>query len=455
VSVFRPNAKDLRFEAELQAHPIYNGQWEAVRDILRRLRSAQTPADYYALHRELLNRFYALQQVEDECREHERNVRGEIKQVKAAGGGGAEVRPLSERLAGLKLGRGVASALRALYRDIGDALVWRLFRYQRPVIAALGRGEVVGRLSNEGLDAELNEIQGLWETRGVFALHADITSCVRHGDILAFDSLDPLRVHLTESKTRGRFNPDSAQGRRLQELHDLIRDGEHPRGAAGAPLQFARPGIEFASYHPELRRLIPDARERGYAWGELAPGLVAEVWDETKSTDAAPEENAGRHDQLLEDLGWASGDTIATSTALRRLRSRRLDHNCASLAPLSLAPLSLDDTADVIFGRLDVITTLHAPALDARLAEMGITAEIARGNQASETFLRATRETAVINVPATVREQVQIELMRLDTLVETISWFLDDITRRGAAHPNVDLFFEDEAAVWEAPASLT
>ena len=450
MTVFRPDKKDVRFEAELQAHPLYTRHWEPVREWLGRFREADTPAHYYDLHRELLNRFYWCQKFEDKCREREKELAAEIKTAKEQGGGRDQLKPLSQELADLKLARKVAACVRALYRDLGDALVWRLFRYQRPVIAALGQGDVVGRLSDEGLETELNEIQWLWEKQGVFALHADITSCVRHGDVWAFHSLDPLEIYVTESKKSGKFDRDSPQGKRLQRLQELIKHGAHPQGAAGHPLHLERPGIRYATYHPWLRELLAKARKSTYAWHEIDAGVALEVWDEANPAGASREENSNRHARLREQLRWTDDlDTITTSAALRRVRSRQLDHNFASLAPLALTPLALRDTTDLIFGRIDFITTLHAPALEERLAGKGIRAQVARGDAAPDSFMRAERDSAAVTVPAFVREQVQVELMKLDTLASTVDWFLNDVARRGAARANVDLFYDDEASVWQ------
>jgi hypothetical protein len=137
--------------------------------------------------------------------------------------------------------------------------------------------EPVGRLSNEGLETELNEIQWLWKNHGVFALHADITSCVFHGDVLAFHSLDPLAIYVTESKKSGKFDRESPQGKRLQRLRQLTKHGGHSHGAAGHPLHLKRPGTRYATYHPRLRELLAEARESTYAWHEIDAGLALEV----------------------------------------------------------------------------------------------------------------------------------------------------------------------------------
>jgi hypothetical protein len=66
--------------------------------------------------------------------------------------------------------------------------VWRALRYNRPAIAILGTGTRVNRLAaEEGLLPELHEIERYWD-RGIFAIHNDLTTCLRHGDVTAITS---------------------------------------------------------------------------------------------------------------------------------------------------------------------------------------------------------------------------------------------------------------------------
>lgn len=84
-----------------------------------------------------------------------------------------------------------------------------------------------------------------------------------------------------------------------------------------------------------------------------------------------------------------------------------------------------------------------------RLSQKGIDAKVARGSGAADGFLRAERDGVALNVPAPAREQIQIELMRIDVFVDVIDWFLADIRSRGVGRLNVALFYEAECDVWE------
>jgi len=49
-----------------------------------------------------------------------------------------------------------------------------------------------------------------------------------------------------------------------------------------------------------------------------------------------------------------------------------------------------------------------------------------------------------------VREQVQLELLKLKTVFATIDWFLAETEQGGAPRPNVAIAYEDERTVWES-----
>ena len=308
----------------------------------------------------------------------------------------------------------------------------------------------MGRLSDEGLETELNEIERLWQDCGLIAVHADITSCVRHGDVLAFKSLDPPQIEIIEAKKSGKFDRSSVQGQRLQRFNELVARGQHAQGARGGPLRFDRPLVAYTTYHAELRELVSAARVKTHVWREIDNGLLLEVWDESNPAGASREVNAKRHEEAMRRAGWTNpDDLIVTSAALRRLRSRRLDHNFASLAPLALTPLALDDAADLLLGGIDFITTLHAPDVEKRLGTRGIVAKLARGADVPNGFLHGERGDVAVDVPAFVREQVQLELMSLDTLTSTIDWFLTQTASHRDTSAQVD-FFYDEAGAWES-----
>jgi hypothetical protein len=138
-----------------------------VRDWVRDLRAATRPDDYVELHRTLLNRAYAWQQQDGNHRTRSRQLRDNVKAAKAAEAGADELRSLSEEIELARRDREAALAILGILRMLGDALVWRVLRYERPIITVLGTGRAVGRLTEgRGFDAELAEIAYLWRRNG-------------------------------------------------------------------------------------------------------------------------------------------------------------------------------------------------------------------------------------------------------------------------------------------------
>jgi hypothetical protein len=452
VSAHYPDKRDWKREVLLQGHVSYLGEWPWVRAWLRGLRLAATPGDYFDLHRTLLNRTYTWQKHDSGCRAQVQDLRAEVKAAKAASANPDQLRALSEQIELARRDREAALAILGILRMLGDALVWRVLRYERPIITVLGAGRAVGRLAEgRGLSTELAEIGYLWQENRTFALLADLTNCVRHGDVLSIESWEPLVVRLTESKTSGR-GPAPKQAARLEQATRIINDGFHPSAVDGSSLYLQRPRIRYETHHARLVQLIATARGATHAVTEVEPGVVVEVYDEANPARLSSEVRNDLHEQVRAQLGWEEdNDVISYSASSRRLRDRHADHTFASLAPLALLPLALDDITDLVFGRLDFITTVHAPSLEAQLAARGIEARVARSREAAgESFLTAERDSSQITVPATVREQVQLELLRLGTLFAAVDWFLTETKQRGSARPNVALRYDDERTIWEA-----
>lgn len=452
MSAHYPDLRDWKREVLFHSHPAYRGEWQLVRRWISELRRSETPRDYYELHGSLLARSLACQQFQDHSRKRSADLRVELKAAKAAGADTGTLRWFSEEIELAKRDREAASAILGIQRMLGDALVWRVLHYARPAITFLGKGRAVARLAEgSGLQAELDEITHRWEAQGVFALHADITNCVRHGDVLSIESWEPLAVRLTESKASGR-GASPAQAEKLERVSRLINDGFHPGAVNGAALSVQRPRISYETNLAQLQSLIAGARQHTHASLEVEPGVVVEVYDEANPAGLSSDDRKQLHNRTRTKQGWEDDtEVIIYSASSRRLRDRHADHTFSSLAPLAILPLALDDITDLVFGRLDFMTTVHAETIEQRLARKGISAKIARGRQAAaESFMRATRGSAAITIPATVREQVQLELLQLRTVFATIDWFLAEIEQGGAPRPNVAIAYEDERTVWES-----
>ena len=104
-------------------------------------------------------------------------------------------------------------AVHHLIRAVGDGIAWRALRYDRGAFTVLGDGErVVARIaSGIGRDAELTALANLSEQEGRFAIHNDMTNCLRHGDLTAIREADG-EVEVNRSAAEARPDPISRTG---------------------------------------------------------------------------------------------------------------------------------------------------------------------------------------------------------------------------------------------------
>jgi hypothetical protein len=201
---FVADKKDIARELAILNDPVYRSAAPNVTKWLRSLRQAKTAADYFALHRQLLVEFGARQDVADEFGQRKREIRDRIAdEAKSPTKDIAAIRSFQNDLNAVDHRLSVQKALLQILRMLGDALVWRVLRFDRTAIAVLGDGQRVGRLSSlEGRRKELETIGALWDQRGTFAILNDVTNCLRRGDITSVSGIGAreLSVGVAEIK---------------------------------------------------------------------------------------------------------------------------------------------------------------------------------------------------------------------------------------------------------------
>jgi hypothetical protein len=261
-----PNRDDLRAEERLLNEPLYRDLRPQAVEFIERVQRAATPADWVSLHRDVLIQFGARQDATDEtlpqakaqaAKEVGELARQTPKPID-------ELRAKQEILDRIKRQELVAKASQHTLRQIGDGIAWRALGYDRRAITILGDGTRVGRLARGvGRDAELEELGRLWEQEGVFAIHNDLTNCLRHGDLTAIRESDASRdVTLIEVKAGPR--PDeSPQLERLARATELLREGRQVQD--GVVVHVTVVPAPYATYLELLPDLIGTARDVGFA----------------------------------------------------------------------------------------------------------------------------------------------------------------------------------------------
>ena len=337
-------------------------------------------------------------------------------------------------------------------RQVGDGIAWRALRYDRGALTILGEGERVGRLAQGiGHDAELAELGRLWEEEGVFAMHNDLTNCLRHGDLTALRERDDgLDVTLIEVKA-GQRPDDTPQLQRLERATSLLREGRQVTDEGVIHVTVVP--APYETYLSVLEELIATARAVGHAWARpheclLVGAVDYRVWGrESRAYNR-------RSDAERRRLGWGGDEpeTLAWTASMRRMRDR--GWSSSSLAPYTIFPLPAADAADVVMGFVDLAYSLHLPLLERALSRDGVEVSVARSGPAASLFLEAARRGVRLLVPPHLREQMMVELMTPDALYALLDHVLRlNDERPHEAHDRRVVTFADEAAVWEAAVS--
>lgn len=312
----------------------------------------------------------------------------------------------------------------------------------------LGEGERVGRLSGGiGRDAELAELGRLWEEDRVFAIHNDLTNCLRHGDLTALgEREDEIDVTLIEVKAGPR--PETTpQLQRLERATDLLREGRQVSDAGVIHVTIVPTAYE--TYLGVLPELIATARDVGYAWARpheclLVGAVDYRVWGH-ESTEYSQRSDADRR-----RIGWGGEEpeTLGWTASMRRIRDR--GWSFSSLAPFTIFPPSAEDITDVVMGFVDLAYGLHLPLLERALTRNGIEVAARRAGTGDAVFLEAVRDGVGVQVPAHLREQMMVELMTPNALFSLLDHVLTlNAERPAEANDKRVVVFADEAAVWE------
>lgn len=450
VGVSVPNEREIAAEERLLNEPLYQDLRRPVLELVERLQRADSTEEWVFLHRDLLIEFGARQDAIDETLPKARqDVRGAIRELALR-----DPKPLDDIRAQQvildRVGRQelVARASQHTLRQIGDGIAWRALRYDRRAFTILGEGERVGRLAQGvGRAAELAKLGRLWEEDGVFAIHNDLTNCLRHGDLTALREHESgIDVTLIEVKAGARPD-DTPQLQRLARATDLLREGRQVNDAGAVHITIVRAAYE--TYVNVLPELIAAARNVGHGWVRpheclLVGAVDYRVWGRESS------EYNRRSDAERRRVGWGGEEpeTTGWTASMRRMRDR--GWSFSSLAPYTIFPLPAEDVTDVVMGFIDLAYGLHLPSLERALTRNGIQVSVRRAGQGHTLFLEAARRRAAATVPAHLREQMMVELMTPDAVFALLDRVLMlNEQRPDEAGDRRVVVFADEAAVWE------
>ncbi len=441
-------------EEKILSDELYQAEREHIVGFLEQLRSATTATDFYQLQLGLLGRTKARQQLAGEIRDEVEALKGQISElVRQEPKPLEEIRAVQELLTLREHQRKVSEALRWNLLTIGDGMAWEALGYDRGGITILGQGDRVARFADDaGFKAEAEAIGALWD-HGTFALHNDLTTCLRHGDVTAISpgpDAPERQIEIYEIKARRAPGSGAPQLVRLDQATRLLNEGR-AEGDDGEMRSFHRAEFPYRTHLANLRDLLRKGRKDGYAAAKIgACAWIAVFFYPARRGQI--EEMLREHHEAQERVGWPSGEKVSEwMFAGRRIETRR--YSFAELAPVSIFPLDVEDVADLMMGFLDALVCLDGGCVEECFAKHEIVAEVATPPESGKIFLQATRavggQVVSLTVPAQLREQMLLELMTPENLVAHTVALTDVMVERGLTEEQHLIVPADQRSVWE------
>lgn len=352
-------------------HPAQQATASNIAQLISWLRSCETPSDFFEFQRHLFGYLYQVEERRAQCsRIVKRLKRGEKLPADAP-----DPPPSGDpvQLETWEFELYVYDRLARQLRTVGDGLAWRCFGYDRRMILTLCRNAAAGPMYNkEGLPYELGRIMELWERDGHFALHHDLTNCIRIADLTEFTHDGGALLREIKAKP----HTEKKQRDRAQAAVDAIMEG--------APLPGDRPGARLVEltepYVTNLKQfgdLIQLAKRHGCRGMKLPQGraLMASSLPAFMQRWGHDTEEGAR---VLESTRQRAIKRAGIATALHHIKGVSGDTASRSpiMAPWSIYPFSPVDCASLICDLLIFETTVSVQALVDSLERAGLRGEI-------------------------------------------------------------------------------
>jgi hypothetical protein len=427
---------------------------ESLLEHVRAFQQASKREDFFNVQLRLLADYAARQSVVEERRSAQKGEQAELRVL-------VRERPLPlDRVRELQGRRQLRQQqerrddlLSFALRELADGIAWRLLRFERRAFAVLGDGPRVDRLAlGVGFDTELKRIAEHWEQHGRLALHNDLTTCLRYGDLtVLLGADDEATVGVEEVKAAGQRGMRRRQTKQLDERLDFLDSNFQASGADG-PVSLQQLPIPYQTHLQALAAVLAGARARGYADAQPEPALIIAAVDYRQPPLIDGNELGEWPWRLASQHGWTPHDEFHHSRMALQTRMEERHGNLSYFAPLTIFPFPAEDVTDLLLGRLDYAVTLRAHALRPAFERLGIDIEFPSGRESEREFLRASRAGQTLTFPLLVRDQMLRELMSTVTLVAIADFMLSALDA-GATVEIKRMLFCDEREAWPPPAT--
>jgi hypothetical protein len=408
-------------------HPVQRHNVGVVEWLVTLLRRCRTFEDYDNVQRALFQHLHHCEEHRSQCRRSATRLarnRSLPTPLPTLPDGADPLDPRTWQIEDMVFDR-VCRQLRA----VGDALAWRVSRYDRRYVIALSSNDSCGPMAGKtGLPHELGAVIEL-RSQGSFGLLHDLTNCLRIGDITEFKPDGSRLLYEIKSSPNSKSGP---QRRRMRAAIEAVMHGGELPG---------RPGNHI---------VVPTTRCRTHI-RTFASGIAAAVDDgisgtaisSSRALTAFSFETLGRTHmhataaELLADFHAARQAAIRQagiqSTLLHvKVSSVTRNHDFVpSVMPFALYPLHPHETALLICDYLGFEVTVAPERITAHLERLGFTTDIplpAANDDlvATDTVITLRRGSGGLRLHPGALYEFLMESLDLSTWAGAITEVMDD-----------------------------
>jgi hypothetical protein len=357
--------------AQVMTHPAQRAIYDHITKLIEQLRALEQAGDFYDFQRRLFGLLYQVEERRGQCSRLTKRLqrgRGIPRDAPPPPHSGDPSKKESWELEAY-----VYERLARQLRTVGDGFAWRCFSYNRQVIQTLSRNDAAGPMYGKiGLPYELGAIQHLWDENGHFALHHDLTNCLRIADLTEFTGDGGALLH----EIKRTPHTEQAQVDRTQAaINALMHGGDLPGGPPGARL--AQLDEPYVTNLKELGELLDRAKEYGCQGMALSQGraLVASSLPDCIRIWGTDHQAQG---QAVAIIRAEAIEQAGTTGAPHHIRGISADTAARQpiLAPWSIYPFPPRDCAALICDLLIFDTITSDQALMASFERAGLRGEI-------------------------------------------------------------------------------
>jgi hypothetical protein len=252
-------------------------------------------------------------------------------------------------------------------RQIGDAIAWRGFGYDRFTQRILSSNPVKHTILAEGTVAEIREWSSINDKKGQWAIFNSLTNCIGIGDVTTIK--DNGDIELIEVKS------GTGKGSRLVRQRSELKDaaGVLSTGIGvveGKSITSGSLPITPKSKLPELGKLLQQSEARGWSSALVAPHCYVECVDFQKLEDGDQFKAKSKEAYHAHTAGWAK-DMSSRGSSLDLIEF------VPNVAPLTIFPFDDRTCIELAIGSKVFTTYINAEEVIRRFEASGWEVECA------------------------------------------------------------------------------